>query len=300
MPQTTVQPIHFEDFSGHQFERLVFAYHVRAGWQGLSWYGQTGSDQGRDIIGSEPTALGYRRTVIQCVNRASLTTSKAHDDMVKAKTADASLTSMRFVCGGSVASARRDGVAKSAKALGILDVTIWSASEFEEHLRLHAEPLLKRWVEGEVFPDTSDEIAAMAQDYSNVSDAEILSTLRIVLDRPALRTPIQEESSLPDFLRAIEDTIGAMNTGLWRDRDGNAIKRIASRHHVRDATIRTSLERVVHGLDDLRRQFKRGLNDGSIRHCGCDDPGCPVFMISPDSAHDLDTTRSKALSELPR
>jgi hypothetical protein len=29
-PGRYVQPIHFEDFDGAQFERLVFAFHVRA------------------------------------------------------------------------------------------------------------------------------------------------------------------------------------------------------------------------------------------------------------------------------
>jgi hypothetical protein len=28
----TVRPIHFEDFSGTEFERLVFAYHLCDGW----------------------------------------------------------------------------------------------------------------------------------------------------------------------------------------------------------------------------------------------------------------------------
>lgn len=36
----TVHPIHFEDYSGTQFERLVFAYHLRAGWTDLVWHGQ--------------------------------------------------------------------------------------------------------------------------------------------------------------------------------------------------------------------------------------------------------------------
>ena len=40
---------------GGAFERLVFAYHVRAGQQArLEWLGQDpGSDQGRDVLGSE-------------------------------------------------------------------------------------------------------------------------------------------------------------------------------------------------------------------------------------------------------
>ena len=49
MATITVSPIHFEDYSGIQFERLVFAYHVRAGWRDLIWHGQSVGDQGRDI-----------------------------------------------------------------------------------------------------------------------------------------------------------------------------------------------------------------------------------------------------------
>jgi hypothetical protein len=48
------RPVHFEDFSGADFERLIFAYHLRDGWSELAQYGQTGSDQGREIIGVQP------------------------------------------------------------------------------------------------------------------------------------------------------------------------------------------------------------------------------------------------------
>lgn len=76
MPKVSrlVQRIHFEDFGGAEFERLVFAYHVRAGWTEIAWYGQAGSDHGRDIFGSQLLDDGTRcRAVIQCVNRSSLT-----------------------------------------------------------------------------------------------------------------------------------------------------------------------------------------------------------------------------------
>jgi hypothetical protein len=40
----TVRPIHFEDYCGAEFERLVFAYHLRDGRTDLAWvFGQTGS-----------------------------------------------------------------------------------------------------------------------------------------------------------------------------------------------------------------------------------------------------------------
>lgn len=57
MATITVSPVHFEDYSGIQFERLVFAYHLRAGWHDLIWHGQSGGDQGRDISGNPGTNL---------------------------------------------------------------------------------------------------------------------------------------------------------------------------------------------------------------------------------------------------
>lgn len=46
MTTVMVSPIHFEDFSGVQFERLVLAYHMRAGWHDLVWHGQSGGERG--------------------------------------------------------------------------------------------------------------------------------------------------------------------------------------------------------------------------------------------------------------
>jgi len=66
-PLTYVQRVHFEDFDGLQFERLVFAYHARAEkWLSLEWYGQTGSDLGRDIWGIRNQG---ETLCVQCVNR---------------------------------------------------------------------------------------------------------------------------------------------------------------------------------------------------------------------------------------
>ena len=45
-PSTYVHPIHFEDFDGFQFERLVFAYHVRADNAGRSRPGSLLADWG--------------------------------------------------------------------------------------------------------------------------------------------------------------------------------------------------------------------------------------------------------------
>jgi hypothetical protein len=148
MATVTVSPIHFEDYSGVQFERLVFAYHVRAGWRDLVWHGQSGGDQGRDVSGIELfDGQPARKTIIQCANRDTLTLAKAKGDMTKAvKAIGGTPDAFKFVSRGAVSDANRTRIEQAAASLGISHVTIWSGVEFEENLRLRAEYLLHRFV----------------------------------------------------------------------------------------------------------------------------------------------------------
>jgi hypothetical protein len=187
-PSSTVQRVHFEDFGGTEFERLVFAYHVRAGWSDVAWYGQTGSDQGRDILAAEPLENGSsRRTVVQCVNRGEITKKKAVDDMQRALSAPTGpVDAFRFVVWGNISAARRDAVSAAGKTLGLKHLTIWSGVEFEEHLRLIGEDLLRRFFAGESFPDATEALRKFADDFAGYGDDDILKALATVFDRPAL------------------------------------------------------------------------------------------------------------------
>jgi hypothetical protein len=60
--------------------------------------------------------------------------------------------------------------------------------------------------------------------------------------------------------------------------------------------IRATLEKVVRHVDDLRRIFLTGLRKGEIRPCGCGDPNCPTFVLSPSIADQLDAARRKMLT----
>ncbi|MGQ0697469.1 MAG: hypothetical protein ACT4PZ_04425 [Panacagrimonas sp.] len=294
----TVHPIHFEDYSGVQFERLVFAYHVRAGWTDLVWHGQSGGDQGRDISGIEQfDDRPARRTIIQCANRDTLTLAKAKADMEKAaKAAGGKPDAFKFVCRGAMSDASRTRIGKAAAALGIDHVTIWSGVEFEENLRLRAEYLLHRFVQGIAFPEAEADIRNFVDDFPDLSDADALGLMAAVFDRPAFRTPFQQESSLPAFQQAIEDTIGALNTGVWRTREGIEIRRIPSIHHVKDQRTRKVLAQVVRQVDELRRIFVTRLRQGEIQHCGCGQPDCPTYMLSTRVADELDAARHRLLA----
>jgi len=294
----TVRPIHFEDFGGAEFERLVLAYHVRAGWQEVQWYGQTGSDQGRDIIAIEPfDDRPPRRTVIQCVNRDNLTKTKAEDDIRKAvKASTGPPDAFKFVCRGDVSASRRDWIVGVAKAACVQHIVIWSGVEFEEQLRIRADDVLRRFFEGEPFPDSAEEIKRFVDDFPGLTDEEALALMGCVFDRPAFRVPFHSESSLPSFLKAIDDTIAALNVGIWRARDGAEIRRIPSWHNLRDPTAAATVRNTVSMLDKLRRIFVEHLKRGSITHCVCGQLDCPVFMVQQEAALELDTLRHRILS----
>lgn len=295
---STVHPIHFEDYSGVQFERLVFAYHVRAGWRQLIWHGQSGGDQGRDISGVEEfDDQPARKTIIQCANRDTLTLAKARADMEKAVAiAGGKPDTFKFVCRGAVSDASRTRIADAAAALGVEHVTIWSSVEFEENLRLRGEYLLHRFVRGVEFPEAEAEIRKFVDDFPDLSDADALGLMAAVFDRPAFRTPFQQESSLPAFQQAVEDTIGALNTGVWRTREGTEIRRIPSIHHIRDQRVRTVLAQVVRQVDELRRIFVSRLREGEIRHCGCGNNDCPTYIFSDRVAYEMDAARDRILT----
>lgn len=295
---TMVHPIHFEDYSGAQFERLVFAYHVRAGWADLIWHGQSGGDQGRDISGVEEfDDRPARWTIIQCANRDTLTLEKARTDMEKALNATVRKPdAFKFVCRGSVSDVGRTRIGEAAVAFGIDHVTIWSGVEFEENLRLRAEYLLHRFVQGIDFPEAEADIRKFVDDFPDLSDADALALMAAAFDRPAFRTPFQQESSMPAFQQAIEDTIAAFNTGVWRTREGTEIRRIPSIHHMRDKKVRTVLAQVVRQVDELRRIFVARLQDGGIQHCACGQQDCPVYMLSSGVAEELDQARCRVLT----
>jgi hypothetical protein len=168
-PAKMVQPIHFDDFSGEQFERLALAYHLRVepetAWE---WYGQVGSDLGRDIWGVREDGT---TVCIQCVNRTALTFDKGSGDLDKAARGPKGKPSVfRIVCRSTVSADMRDRLKKHAEGLGVPTCDIWAGADFEERLRRDAEALLKRFFEGVPFPDAVDELTAFASGETAIGE----------------------------------------------------------------------------------------------------------------------------------
>jgi len=298
-PATSVHPIHFEDLDGSEFERLVFAYHWRSDdWQSLEWYGQAGSDLGRDIWGIRANAPPKGEAVcIQCVNRKNLTFAKIAKDIEKVLKAPNGVPDrFRVVAQSKISAKMRDKIKAHIISLGVKECDTWSGPEFEEFLRHGSEFLLQRFFQGEAFPDAPADLKKLAESTKPVTDDEILALYGRVFDRPAFYTPIHQESNLGDFKQAITDTIQALNTGIWKARDGHVIDRIPSRHQLKNPALRTKIQAVEMALSRLRAKYDEMTRTGVLRHCQCNDPNCPTFFFNPyNAAHELERARDEVI-----
>jgi hypothetical protein len=203
-PASYVQPIHFEDFNGSQFERLVFAYHVRIqDWKSLEWYGQAGSDLGRDIWGM---SKGGEAVCIQCVNRERLTFAKIRDDLSKVLSAANGIPyRFRIVTRSDVSASMRDKIKSHVRSKGVAECDIWSGKEFEEFLRHRAESLLKRFISGTVFPDAESELATFAQSAQSPSGGIFRQGMELTPDEAI----IEGSSMIASYKANIQGVIGA-------------------------------------------------------------------------------------------
>ena len=298
LPARIVAAIHFEDLSGADFERLVFAYHCRSEvWKSLEWYGQVGGDLGRDIWLVRDNTLN-ETICIQCVNRSRLTFAKAQGDVAKVQRAPHGLPQIfRFVARSTISAPLRDRIKGHVLSLGVDQCDLWSGVVFEEFLRNKTESLLKRLVEGEVFPDAESDLKAVVRSVKPLDDDEALRSLARIFQRPAFYTPIYRENGWGDFRQAITDTICALGTGMWKTRDGDFIDRVPMRHQFKSASVREHLQTVELSLARLRTKYDELVKAGVLQHCACDDPHCTVFTLdSPDAAQELERLREDALN----
>ena len=301
MPLTTTSTIHPLDFStlsGREFERLVFATALRMhGWKALDWHGQSGGDGGRDIIGTRQGDYGHvERVVYACANWKSFSSRKGISDIDKfAKDRSNIPAELVIVAGNSVSGEIKQKCQAHGRSKGIAVTQVWSGNEFEEHLRFHAPAVLKRFFNGEALPDEPGALKAFIIPLDPATDRESGELIARLFRRPAFETRIGEESSLPAFHQAIADCISALNTGIWRDREGALIARIPSFHALSNQEAKAGLEQAVAALNSLRVKFDSGLRSGKIKPCGCGQPNCPTFTIDLQYCSELQSARDKAL-----
>jgi hypothetical protein len=278
----SVMSIHFEDRGGPEFERLAFAYISRLkNWDKMEWLGQTGDDDGRDIWGEyEGESYCY-----QCANYRSLVLKKVTDDIDKMVKIGLTPDYFTVVCGGRVSVNMRAAIRSYAAQHVIKQTDIWSGVEFEEQLRKHAPELLKRFVDGEIFPELN------TPNNSVHNDQDILNQIIQCFDRPAFTTPFYREVNIPDFEKAIMDTIEVLNTGVHRLRDGTIIGHIPSRHQLGDSILKDTLTKIYKMVVKLRDTLVDLKRKKEITECECDQPDCPVYFFTDNACQLMDQIR---------
>ncbi len=296
MERTTL-PIHFEDRSGYEFERLTFAFVSRhRNWDSIEWIGQTGGDGGRDIWGQ----FDRESYCYQCANYRSLTFKKAKEDIDKLVKHKSIPNNFILVCGGRVTANIRNKVVEYAKSVSIKTAIVWTGVEFEELIRKDAPELIKRFVKGEDFPDTASELIHFAVAINFKNDKEIVDLIAECFDRPAFTTRFRNESNIPDFEKAIKDTIEVLNTGIHRLRDGTTIRIIPSRNRISDQELKTELAVITKLVVKLRDNFVELKRKNEIKSCGCNQPDCPVHSLSDNACKIMDKSRQEIFAKFKK
>lgn len=156
MPEIVVQRIHFEDRSGLEFERLAYAYILRVEkWVAIEWYGQLGSDRGRDIWGTLSYQDRHSTVCYQCANHQRLVFNKAKEDIDKICSGPNKIPhKFVLIVGGKVSANMRTRIATYARSKGMSDTEVWSGPEFEERLRRDTPELIQRFCNGIGFPES--------------------------------------------------------------------------------------------------------------------------------------------------
>ena len=296
--QKTVHKIHFEDYSSEQFERLTFAYVLRhKTWDRTpEWLGQAGSDSGRDIW-----AVSKNETYCYaCANYKGLTITKVRSDIEKLKKNRHVPHHLIIVCGGIVSANLRDKIVKLGKKVGAETTQVWAGVEFEEKLRHETPELIKRFAEGELFPDSAGELIKYNEVVSIQNDADIIKLLAECFDRPAFTTRFYRESSIPEFEKAMKSTIEVLNTGIHRLNDGTIIRTIASRHKITDEKIKSELAIITELVIKLRDNFTELKRKKEIQPCNCGEEDCPTYMLSDNACKVMDDSRKDIFNQFQK
>ncbi|WP_318441336.1 restriction endonuclease [Photobacterium leiognathi] len=227
-----MKKIHFEDYSGKQFEYLVYAYMARSyPWISLEWLGRAGSEGGRDIWGVR--FAGYddnghiieKKVCIQCKNVVDSTGPKSIEkELDKVKNHVEKQVDEYWLVGSRTSDYGREKIRKYAKKHNNIEtVKFLDAEEFEEHLWRDTPSLARRFLSGIPFTTDMEEILSKGEHDLPPTMTERLARLRPIFHRNAFRLPMRNELSAYTFMQAIQGTQRALLTGSWVTNEGTKL-----------------------------------------------------------------------------
>lgn len=98
------------------------------------------------------------------------------------------------------------------------------------------------------------------------ADKAIISFFVQCFNRPAFKTSFAKEDKEEDYVKAVEDTLTAINTGKLFRRDSTTIlKESGSRHELRNAGWRKNMEKVAQDLQNIKQTYTASVKSGKTR-----------------------------------
>ncbi len=131
----------WDSLSPTEFEELTFWILHREGFFNLEWYGESGSDKGRDIICQRKDILGpkvlVRNCVVQCKRyKGQLGRTKIHDDIVK--NIEHNPDFFILVTSGIISAATKDWLGAAQGRFGMRIIT-WERTDLSILLNHHQD-----------------------------------------------------------------------------------------------------------------------------------------------------------------
>jgi HNH endonuclease len=165
--------------------------------------------------------------------------------------------------------------------------------------RAHTENELRGHLERTIALAARHAALAPGNDDWN-HDVELVRFYAGCLDRPAFRTHFHNELSFAGFDQALEDTVLAISTGLWRTRDGTLIERTAGKRALVNAAWRGRMDDVVTSVMQARHELRQALGlDEMFMHLG--EAGHPFdrharqLRSDPRLGQAMDSLRQRAI-----
>ncbi|HYL99427.1 MAG TPA: restriction endonuclease, partial [Blastocatellia bacterium] len=130
----------FSELSAAQFERLCLWLVDREGYRNAQYYGESGSDGGRDIIAYNTTARGEELWYFQCKRKGRVTSTELRAEVDKISRLAAGDPEKRpsgivFLTSASVSAGIRDSIGKYCR--GRYRVEVWTRVQLDERVKHH-------------------------------------------------------------------------------------------------------------------------------------------------------------------
>lgn len=131
-------------------------------------------------------------------------------------------------------------------------------------------------------------------DKKIISDEKAIEIFAEGFERPAFQENIRMEGSFDDFIKAIEDTVKMLNTGVLMDRDGNILKRGKGIINFQSDEWANDLRIVLKELLSFKKTIKEEVFNGNIQNYG------PFYYMSDQLATKLNNKKKTIISQFSK